>query len=977
MGLNTIKGTGNWGGAASDLNNNFATITAEIEKLKAANVKFKGYYTSEATLKAVYSSPAIGDNAWVGATYPGTVYECKTAGTWSNTGKTPSTPSVSLADYATKTLVDVRTTEYNVSVQHPTSGIDSTNKYTLSGAVAMVPSSLRTVGLKCSFLDVDGKVETWEYQGGTFTNTGNWKQQSSGGNKILEWNTDTVTTRKQVAANERKPGMQISYKNADGEWVNEQYVGTAVSDVEWAKDTNWEQMVHRTEFSELSEKTYQLNDSPCRELFGGSVFKGFTFKLPKDKSPYCNIKIMNLSTSASIYIFQKNNPTEIKPGNFASFLYRDIQNGLIDVYAVIGSDSADAKIVAENYIGLLNSLKSVMLLRTLNAQNIKMEASDFPFIDNGDTLMFGAGIGEGNWYVREGALSGPILLEIPSGSSRTLKFDKSKIYYIQTSSNNTAVLDIYKSPNDTKDFINVDEYLPLTEGYYSKAEARNAIHIKDRRLNLVITYKTSISTSLIEKYTGSDISAWDDNGNWKEVLNKDSIPYIDDVLTQLLGSEEKELFDTVLTSNKVCKLPAGLRDTDLVEIELSGFPADGFIYCLDDKGHEIVVLRYTHDSLIIPYCWCKGIRLHIPTSAEVGAKARKLKSSGRSSVYENRMIYRGSSSFAMDLSSIGVKAGDILMVKNIADDSSADVSQVYIYNSPGTNEYIAELFPNIGIYTPVNNDTYIKIQKPNPGINDTIIELYIASDYTKMQYPFFKECDFISAGDSITAWLGSTSNELPIRERFFSWSYLLHYQVCFKSYKNIAVPGASYITSSASVFSIYRSMRNIPEGYEGILIMMGGTNDYDHADRTNNLGSAEDSLSKTYDELVQRDASSNQKTVCDGFRLCLETAIRRCSWKARIFVMTCPPRNEFRYFSVHEMNEQFKIIAKSFHIPVFDLFNEIDFRNGFDQYGETWKLSEYSSDGSTKENLHPNGDAQKIMMRYVLGKLLSFISDGN
>ena len=67
-------------------------------------------------------------------------------------------------------------TEYNVSVQHPTSGIDGSNKYSLEDAIAQVPQELRNVGLKVSFINSDGKVETWEFQGGTFTNIGSWVQ---------------------------------------------------------------------------------------------------------------------------------------------------------------------------------------------------------------------------------------------------------------------------------------------------------------------------------------------------------------------------------------------------------------------------------------------------------------------------------------------------------------------------------------------------------------------------------------------------------------------------------------------------------------------------------------------------------------------------------------------------------------------------------------------------------------------------------
>lgn len=36
-------------------------------------------------------------------------------------------------------------TEYNVSVQHPTSGIDGSNKYSLEGAIAQVPQQLSSL----------------------------------------------------------------------------------------------------------------------------------------------------------------------------------------------------------------------------------------------------------------------------------------------------------------------------------------------------------------------------------------------------------------------------------------------------------------------------------------------------------------------------------------------------------------------------------------------------------------------------------------------------------------------------------------------------------------------------------------------------------------------------------------------------------------------------------------------------------------
>ena len=72
------------------------------------------------------------------------------------------------------------TTEYNVSVHHPTEGIGGTNKYTLEMAIQKIPAELRTVGIKCSFLTEDNSVQTYVYQGGTFTSADSWAQGFGG-----------------------------------------------------------------------------------------------------------------------------------------------------------------------------------------------------------------------------------------------------------------------------------------------------------------------------------------------------------------------------------------------------------------------------------------------------------------------------------------------------------------------------------------------------------------------------------------------------------------------------------------------------------------------------------------------------------------------------------------------------------------------------------------------------------------------------
>lgn len=87
------------------------------------------------------------------------------------------------------------------------------------------------------------QIATYErtYNGGS--GWGEWKSvETSCGNMILDWKTDAATTRKQVPQDERKAGMMISYRNASGEWINEQYVGMSFDDTSWATDANWQQI---------------------------------------------------------------------------------------------------------------------------------------------------------------------------------------------------------------------------------------------------------------------------------------------------------------------------------------------------------------------------------------------------------------------------------------------------------------------------------------------------------------------------------------------------------------------------------------------------------------------------------------------------------------------------------------------------------------------------------------------------------------
>ena len=82
-------------------------------------------------------------------------------------------------DYYDKTTINNRTSEYNVSLNHPTSGLSGSNKYDLSSAIAQVPAELRTAGLTVSFLNESGDTEKWEFSGGSWA-VGGFSQVGAG-----------------------------------------------------------------------------------------------------------------------------------------------------------------------------------------------------------------------------------------------------------------------------------------------------------------------------------------------------------------------------------------------------------------------------------------------------------------------------------------------------------------------------------------------------------------------------------------------------------------------------------------------------------------------------------------------------------------------------------------------------------------------------------------------------------------------------
>lgn len=282
--LSQILADSNWGQESARINQNFQNINTDLEKVKSATTKFKGYFTTEESLTDKIASPKIGDTAWVGEPYPGTVYDVQTDGQWHNTGKAPDTGSVDLQDYAKKeeltelekkvggvgyvtcdTAAEIAAKVVTVTGLTALSTairllVKMTNNNTANNATLNI-NSLGEKTLYYNNLSVS-EENSWEseevldiyYDGTNFYANNVQGGKGEGGNKIVEWDTNAATTRKSVKSIDRKVGMQISYIHPYDGWINEQYIGKDVDDENWVLDKNWQRMSTDKDLASLKDE---------------------------------------------------------------------------------------------------------------------------------------------------------------------------------------------------------------------------------------------------------------------------------------------------------------------------------------------------------------------------------------------------------------------------------------------------------------------------------------------------------------------------------------------------------------------------------------------------------------------------------------------------------------------------------------------------------------------------------------------------
>lgn len=103
MELNTIKLETTWSDAATRINANNQKIGQEIDKLKQATYKNKGYFTSVEALASAYPTSTVGSIAYVGRAYPYAIYIWDTTTkAWVDSGETGGGEAFATEDYYTK-----------------------------------------------------------------------------------------------------------------------------------------------------------------------------------------------------------------------------------------------------------------------------------------------------------------------------------------------------------------------------------------------------------------------------------------------------------------------------------------------------------------------------------------------------------------------------------------------------------------------------------------------------------------------------------------------------------------------------------------------------------------------------------------------------------------------------------------------------------------------------------------------------------
>lgn len=241
--------------------------------------------------------------------------------------------------------------------------------------------------------------------------------------------------------------------------------------------------------------------------------------------------------------------------------------------------------------------------------------------------------------------------------------------------------------------------------------------------------------------------------------------------------------------------------------------------------------------------------------------------------------------------------------------------------------------------------TILRVVGEKETLNNYVLALY--SSKIKIS----ETLDYKSLGDSISAERGSYPS--TVAEKLHS-----------RAVEHCAVGGAGFTLPKNGIYWIGKQLDKIPEGYEGIITLMGGINDWA---RKSPLGTAQEAIGKSMDDCY------GSNTLMDNFRWVLETLVKKCSWKARIFILTQLERYPYvedAGYTIEEMRVETEKLAAHYLLPIIDVGRKCGLRNG-DNLEEDWRRV----DGGTVK-VHPTLDGHNVIGSYVAGQILSMLNGG-
>lgn len=280
-------------------------------------------------------------------------------------------------------------TDYIVSYLHPTEGVNGTNVYTLTTAIAKIPQDIRKQGITCTFLSINGWL-SYKYIGNTITND-NWNTISNWiliatekelsnlatqnsmmhlieSNKTVNVSFDEANTSVTISL---PSGLFLSYGNtriADSATINGQII------IDPMTNGKLKYLVYN-----LSENQYKLVD--YADQMNNSVLVGWISQFTKTAILKCdNYTVDGVSQSFSGYIPKS-----------------DIAHNLstTDANKVLGADQAVSLATQNGFMQCTNPGSKVEVNFNANATEVTISLPSGLYVSYGNSRIISAATDNG------------------------------------------------------------------------------------------------------------------------------------------------------------------------------------------------------------------------------------------------------------------------------------------------------------------------------------------------------------------------------------------------------------------------------------------------------------------------------------------------------------------------------------------------------------------------------------------------------